>query len=99
MTIFGAPVYSPKYAYMAYLAIFGHIWHIFGRVFERAKYGQVGCPRKRLSKYRHKTQTKVYFVMMKFELRSQEGKIKFFLDIAYYWCIKYIFPFVQISSN
>ena len=36
----------PKYAYLAYLAIFG----IFGRVFGRAKYGQVGCPWKNLAK-------------------------------------------------
>ena len=32
--------------YLAYLAIFG----IFGRVFERAKYGQVGCPWKDIAK-------------------------------------------------
>ena len=31
---FGVPKYAPQ---MLYLAIFGH-------VFERAKYGQVGCP-------------------------------------------------------
>ena len=28
--------YAPKYAYLAYLVIFG--------IFELAKYGQVGCP-------------------------------------------------------
>ena len=46
LTLFGAPKYAPKYAYLAYLAIFG----IFGRVFGRPKYGQVGYPWKDLAK-------------------------------------------------
>ena len=41
-----AQIFPPKYAYLAYLAIFG----IFGRVIWRAKYGQVGCPWKDLAK-------------------------------------------------
>ena len=46
LTIFGALKYAPKYAYLAYLAIFG----IFGCIFGRAQYGQVGCPWKDLAK-------------------------------------------------
>ena len=46
LTIFCAPKYVPKYAYLAYLAIFG----IFGYIFGRAKYGRVGYPWKDLAK-------------------------------------------------
>ena len=35
LTIFGMPKYAP---------------HLFGLVFERAKYGQLGCPRKDIAK-------------------------------------------------
>ena len=37
LTIFGMPKYAPQIPYLAHLAVFGH-------VFERAKYNQVGCP-------------------------------------------------------